>query len=72
MTDPTASALLSLEAERLRTTRDEKPADPLRELIGALDRLLTAPGPTDAERFGSSALLPGLPDSPNKITEEGS
>ncbi|WP_433520092.1 hypothetical protein ACQP2T_63870 (plasmid) [Nonomuraea sp. CA-143628] len=49
MIDPTVDGLRRLEAERLRSTRDEKPADPWRELIGALDRLLTDPGPPDRE-----------------------
>jgi hypothetical protein len=72
--DPTTSALHRLEAERLRPTpsrdepvrpirnRDETPADPWQELIAALDRLLTDPGPPD-----SILLSPG-PPRPIKIT----
>ncbi|MER7361870.1 hypothetical protein [Nonomuraea wenchangensis] len=45
--DPTTPALYALEAERLRPTRDETPANPMRELIALLDRMLTDPGPPD-------------------------
>lgn len=45
--DPTMTALRSLEAERLRPTRDETPPNPMRELIALLDQMLTNPGPPD-------------------------
>jgi hypothetical protein len=41
--DPIEPALHRLEAERLRPTRDETPADPWMELI----HLLANPGPPD-------------------------
>lgn len=57
--DPTASVVNRLEAERLGGSRDEKPADHMRDLIALLDQLLTHPGPPDRVRSG---LPPGPPD----------
>lgn len=48
MTDPTQTALYRLEAERLRPSRDETPADPWRDLIRLLDELLSDPPPPDS------------------------
>lgn len=48
MTDPTQAALYRLEAERLRPSRDETPADPWRDLIRLLDELLSDPPPPDS------------------------
>jgi hypothetical protein len=62
--DPTEAALHRLEAERLRGSRDETPADPWMELI----HLLANPGPPDRR---PAVLPPGLPDAtPTKIDEE--
>jgi hypothetical protein len=46
--DPTQAALHRLEAERLRPSRDETPADPWRDLIRLLDELLSDPPPPDS------------------------
>ena len=46
--DSTEALLLRLEAERLTPSRDETPADPLRDLIAVLDRLLSDPPPPDS------------------------
>ena len=61
--DPSLVAVYQLEAERLRPSRDEKPADPMRELIALLDRLLTHPGPPDP-----APVLPPVP--PDRTPEE--
>jgi hypothetical protein len=47
VTDPTELLVDQLEAERIRGSRDETPANPLRDLIAALDRMLRSPGPPD-------------------------
>jgi hypothetical protein len=60
--DPIEPALHRLEAERLRPTRDETPADPWMALI----HLLANPGPPDRR---PAVLPPGLPD-PTKIAPE--
>lgn len=62
--DPSLAAVYQLEAERLRPSRDEKPSDPMRELIALLDRLLTNPGPPDP----APVLPPVPPDRPETPT----
>jgi hypothetical protein len=47
VTDPPEVLVDQLEAERIRGSRDETPANPLRDLIAALDWMLRNPGPPD-------------------------
>ncbi|GAA2861276.1 hypothetical protein [Nonomuraea rubra] len=63
MSPDLAARVEALEAERLHPSRDEVLANPLRDLIGLLDRLLSDPPPADP--------VPGPPDRPTpEITEE--
>ena len=64
--DPSMAAVYQLEAERLRPSRDEKPSDPMRELIALLDRLLTNPGPPDPSRPVLPPVPPDRPETPEE------